>query len=101
MKFLHPYRNDPRISAQLGQFELYRLEAAAEETAAEPCPFCGGAAALGITFTYTEPAVYIECPSCHIKTAPYPAGYDFVQRRQMTLSARLKQAAETWNRRAG
>ena len=99
MKFLHPYKDDPCMSGKLGQWELYKLEAAAEKTDVKSCPCCGSDAALGVMFAYTEPAVFIQCPSCHIKTVPYIAGFDLVQRREISLTERFYQAAEVWNKR--
>ena len=101
MKFLHPYKDDPARVREMGLFAIVQLESAAGQIDAEPCPFCGGSAALGITSAYGNTAVFIQCAECSVRTELYVAGMNAVTLKNVTPIERLKQAAAVWNKRVG
>ena len=84
-----------------GEEQLQNIRALMNEL--EPtmvhCPFCGEAAVLRGTFTYTAPAVLAECPRCHIGTAPLGEGFDYLTGARKTLEQCVRDAVTRWNRR--
>ncbi|MBR2782944.1 MAG: Lar family restriction alleviation protein [Firmicutes bacterium] len=78
---------------------IVTAEQAATNTAAVPCPFCGGQPEISIHWMYHfSAAVAIRCENCKIGTNYLPIGA-MTTGHVYTMADRVEQAAAQWNQR--